>query len=148
MKRCLIILTLLSSTDQKSTAALTVVKPIVGNLQTAVTAIGIMNIMLVAVSERTREIGVRRAVGADRASILSQFLLESIVLSLVAGMVGVVLAVATSAIAGLALRWHTPILPGSIATALLSATMVGILSGIYPARRASHLNVVDALRFE
>lgn len=114
----------------------------------AVGGIGIMNIMLVAVSERTREIGVRRAVGADRASILSQFLLESVVLSLAGGMIGVVLAVATSAIAGLALSWHTPILPGSIAIALLSATMVGILSGIYPARQASRLNVVDALRFE
>jgi putative ABC transport system permease protein len=114
----------------------------------AVGGIAIMDIILVAVSERTREIGVRRAVGADRASILSQFLLESIVLSLVGGMIGVVLAVATSAIAGLALRWHTPILPGSIAIALLSATMVGILSGIYPARQASGLNVVDALRFE
>ena len=114
----------------------------------AVGGIGIMNIMLVAVSERTREIGVRRAVGADKTSILSQFLLESIVLSLAGGLIGVVLAVITAAIAGLALHWHTPVQIGGITVALLSATVVGILSGIYPARRAAGLNVVDALRFE
>lgn len=110
--------------------------------------IGIMNIMLVAVSERTREIGIRRAVGADRVSILSQFLLESIVLSLAGGLIGIVLAIMTAAVAGFILKWHAPILSGSIALALLSATMVGVLSGIYPARRAAGLNVVDALRFE
>ncbi len=114
----------------------------------AVGGIGIMNIMLVAVSERTREIGVRRAVGADRTSILSQFLLEATLLSLFGGLIGVVLAILVSAVAGTALRWHTPILPGGIALALLSATTVGVLSGIYPARRAARLDIVDALRFE
>lgn len=114
----------------------------------AVGGISIMNIMLVAVSERTREIGVRRAVGADRASILSQFLLESIVLSLAGGMIGVALAVITAGIAGFVLQWHTPVQLGGIAIALFSATMAGLLSGIYPARRAAALNVVDALRFE
>ncbi|MBB5345087.1 ABC transporter permease [Tunturibacter empetritectus] len=75
-----------------------------------------------------------------------QFLLESIVLSLAGGMVGVALAVITVGVAGLALQWHTPVQLGGIATALLSATMVAVLYGIYPARRAAALNVVDAIR--
>ena len=114
----------------------------------AVGGIGIMNIMLVAVSERTREIGIRRAMGAQRTAILRQFLLESIALSLFGGLIGVVLAVAVSLVAGLALGWHTPVPRGGILIALLSATLVGVLSGLYPARQAARLDVVDALRFE
>lgn len=110
--------------------------------------IGIMNIMLVAVTERTREIGVRRAVGARQRSILAQFLMESSILSLAGGLIGVVGGVTLSLVAGRIVGWNVPILPTGILLALGSSLFVGIASGIYPAQRAAHLNLVDALRFE
>jgi putative ABC transport system permease protein len=110
--------------------------------------IGIMNIMLVAVTERTREIGIRRAIGARRRSIVLQFLLESSILSSVGGCLGVLGGLALSALAGKLLGWTVPILPAGIALALCSSLLVGIVSGLYPARRASLLDLVDALRFE
>src|SRR5258705_7420430 len=110
--------------------------------------IGIMNIMLVAVTERTREIGIRRAIGARRKSIMIQFLLESSILSSAGGCVGVVGGILLTALAGEAFGWSVPILPAGIALALGSSVFVGIASGIYPARRASLLNLVESLRFE
>ena len=110
--------------------------------------IGIMNIMLVAVTERTREIGVRRAVGAHSRSILIQFLMESSVLSLMGGLVGVAAGNVVSVIAGRLVGWSVPILPVGILLALSSSIFVGVASGIYPAQRAARLNLVDALRFE
>jgi ABC-type antimicrobial peptide transport system permease subunit len=107
-----------------------------------------MNIMLVAVPERTHEIGVRRAVGARRRAVLIQFLLESSILSLTGGLVGVATGIALSLLAGRILRWNVPILPAGIALALSSSLFVGIVSGLYPAKRAALLNLVDALRFE
>ena len=110
--------------------------------------IGIMNIMLVAVTERTREIGVRRAVGARNRSILIQFLTESSILSLAGGLVGVAAGIALSALASQVVGWSVPILPAGVLLALSSSLFVGIASGIYPAQRAARLNLVDALRFE
>lgn len=110
--------------------------------------IGIMNIMLVSVTERTREIGVQRAVGATRRDILSQFLLESIVLSLAGGLIGVALGIVVSLLARSLLEWPIPVVPTGAVLALGASTLVGLLSGVYPARRASQLKVVDALRFE
>jgi ABC-type antimicrobial peptide transport system permease subunit len=110
--------------------------------------IGIMNIMLIAVTERTREIGIRRAIGAKRKSILFQFLLESSLLSAAGGCIGVISGILISAIAGKVFSWNVPILPAGIAMALGSSLLVGVASGLYPARRASLLNLVDALRFE
>jgi putative ABC transport system permease protein len=110
--------------------------------------IGIMNIMLVAVTERTREIGIRRAVGARQIFILAQFLMESSILSLAGGFIGVVAGITLSFLAGRIVGWNVPILPTGVALALSSSLFVGIASGIYPARRAARLNLVDALRFE
>jgi putative ABC transport system permease protein len=107
-----------------------------------------MNIMLVAVTERTREIGIRRAIGAKRKAVVIQFLLESSILSSAGGTIGVIGGLALSALAGKLLGWTIPILPAGIALALSSSLFVGIISGLYPARRASLLNLVDALRFE
>jgi putative ABC transport system permease protein len=111
-------------------------------------AIGITNIMLVSVTERTREIGVRRAIGATRTAVLWQFLAESLVLTGLGGSVGVMLAIALSLVAGQLLQWPVPIVPQGIVLAMSASILVGLSSGIYPARRASRLDVVDALRFE
>jgi putative ABC transport system permease protein len=110
--------------------------------------IGIMNIMLVAVTERTREIGVRRAVGARQASILTQFLMESAILSLTGGFIGVAAGIILSSLAARVFVWNVPILPVGVALALSSSLFVGIASGIYSAHRAARLGLVDALRFE
>jgi ABC-type antimicrobial peptide transport system permease subunit len=110
--------------------------------------IGIMNIMLVSVTERTREIGIRRAIGAKRMDILMQFLVEAAFLSLAGGALGVGLGtVAASLISSLA-RWPTMIEPSAVALAFGFASMVGLFFGFYPARRASRLDPIEALRYE
>ena len=108
--------------------------------------IGIMNIMLVSVAERTREIGIRMAVGARGRDILAQFLVEAVTLSLLGGGIGTVLGLLGAyGIASVA-RWHTLIRADSIAAALICAGAVGIFFGFYPARRASRLEPIEALR--
>jgi putative ABC transport system permease protein len=110
--------------------------------------IGIMNIMLVSVTERTREIGLRMAVGARAASILRQFLAESIVLSTIGGLIGVLCgAVGTIAVAALT-HWPTSIPPQWILASVAFSAMVGIFFGYYPARQAAQLSPIEALRFE
>jgi putative ABC transport system permease protein len=110
--------------------------------------IGIMNIMFVSVHERTREIGIRRAVGARRRHIVAQFLSESVLLGVAGGSAGGGAGVLLSWLAGFVLPWRVPILPEALVLALAASTVVGILSGLYPARRAAQLEVSDALRFE
>ncbi len=110
--------------------------------------IGIMNIMLVSVTERTREIGVRKALGATKLNILLQFLIEAVVLCLLGGLVGVLLGTGGAmALASLA-DWNTEISPGSIALAFGFSALVGVLFGVWPARRAAALDPITALRFE
>src|SRR5258707_13779269 len=106
-----------------------------------------MNIMLAGVTEPTREIGVRRAVGSCQRSILAQFLMESSILSLGGGLIGVVGGVTLSLVAGRIVGWNVPILPTGVVLALCSSLFVGIASGIYPARRAARINLVYSLRF-
>jgi ABC-type antimicrobial peptide transport system permease subunit len=120
----------------------------VASISLLVGGIGIMNILLVSVTERTREIGVRMAVGARRRHILFQFLVESVALSLVGGLAGIALGVAISvAISSLA-GWPTLIAPAAVLGALLFAAAVGVFFGFYPARRAAALDPIAALRFE
>jgi putative ABC transport system permease protein len=110
--------------------------------------IGIMNIMLVSVTERTREIGLRMAVGAPGSAILAQFLIEAVALSLMGGAIGIVLGfVGTYAIA-IAAQWPTVVAPESVALAVVFSAIVGAFFGYYPALKASRLNPIDALRFE
>jgi len=120
----------------------------VASISLLVGGIGIMNILLVSVTERTREIGLRMAVGARRRHILLQFLVESVAISLVGGLAGAALGIGVSiAISSLA-GWPTLIAPEAVLGALLFAAAVGIFFGFYPARRAAGLDPIAALRFE
>jgi len=110
--------------------------------------IGIMNIMLVSVTERTREIGIRRAIGARRRDILLQFLVESAFLSLAGGVLGVLIGVVTAWLVSSFAKWPTLIQPQAVLLAFGFATLVGLFFGYYPAMRASRLDPVDALRYE
>src|SRR5262249_9820289 len=110
--------------------------------------IGIMNIMLVSVTERTREIGVRMAIGAKPRSILLQFLIEALVLSLAGGLIGVALGIGAAAWLASKFRWPRGIQGGGITVSVLFSALVGIVFGLYPARKASQLDPIDALRYE
>jgi putative ABC transport system permease protein len=110
--------------------------------------IGIMNIMLVSVTERTREIGIRKALGATRRNILFQFLIEAVTLCLLGGAVGIAAGIGGAIVLRNSFGWTTAIGPSSIAMAFLFATAVGILFGVWPARRASSLDPIEALRYE
>jgi putative ABC transport system permease protein len=110
--------------------------------------IGIMNIMLVSVTERTREIGLRMAVGARTRDILGQFLVEAVTLSLIGGLAGVALGmVAAFGVAQLA-GWRIVLAPEAVLLAVAFAFVIGVFFGFYPARKAARLNPVEALRFE
>jgi len=110
--------------------------------------IGIMNIMLVSVTERTREIGIRLAVGAKRHDILMQFLIEAVTLSVGGGIIGVLAGLGASVIIARQMNWPTLTPPESVALAFLFSAAVGIFFGFYPARRASRLDPIEALRYE
>ncbi len=110
--------------------------------------IGIMNIMLVSVTERTREIGIRLAVGAKRRDILMQFLIEAVTLSVGGGIIGVLAGLGASVIIARQMNWPTLTPPESVALAFLFSAAVGIFFGFYPARRASRLDPIEALRYE
>lgn len=110
--------------------------------------IGIMNIMLVSVTERTREIGTRKAVGAKSRDILMQFLVESLVLSMIGGIIGILLGIGGAKMISRMAGWQTSIAPDAILLAFCFAAAVGIFFGIYPARKAARLNPIEALRYE
>jgi putative ABC transport system permease protein len=110
--------------------------------------IGIMNIMLVSVTERTREIGIRKALGATKQTILTQFLAEAIALCLFGGVIGVAVGAGTAWTLRTSFGWSTVIVPSSIVTAFVFSGLVGVLFGVWPARRAAQLDPIIALRYE
>jgi putative ABC transport system permease protein len=120
----------------------------IASISLLVGGIGIMNILLVSVTERTREIGVRMAVGAKRKHILMQFLIEAMTLSLFGGLLGIVLGVVCARVMTVVVGWPTIISFESIAAAFLFSLFVGLFFGLYPANKASRLNPIDALRYE
>jgi putative ABC transport system permease protein len=138
----------LAEAAQGTTEVMTILLASIAGISLLVGGIGIMNIMLVSVTERTREIGVRMAVGARRDDVLTQFLIESVVMSLAGGLVGVALGFAGAKVVADLTGWSTLIQPGTIALALGFSASVGIFFGFYPARKASHLDPIDALRHE
>jgi putative ABC transport system permease protein len=110
--------------------------------------IGIMNIMLVSVTERTREIGIRKALGATPVNILLQFLIEAVVLCLIGGVIGIGVGIGTAVILSRTLGWNTSVGPESVAIAFGFSAFVGIVFGVWPARRAAGMDPIDALRYE
>jgi putative ABC transport system permease protein len=110
--------------------------------------IGIMNIMLVSVTERTREIGIRKALGAKPRHILMQFLIEALVLCIAGGIVGVGTGIGAAILLQKMAEWNTAVAPESAALALLFSAAVGIFFGLWPARRAARLDPIVALRYE
>ena len=127
---------------------MTVLLGAIAGVSLLVGGIGIMNIMLVSVTERTREIGVRMAVGARGNDILTQFLIEAVTLSSVGGVIGIICGIATSRILSIYANWPTLISISSIAIAFLFSAAVGVFFGFYPARKAAALDPIEALRYE
>src|SRR5262249_3938332 len=121
---------------------------VIAFISLVVGGIGIMNIMLVSVTERTREIGLRMAVGAKPRHILTQFLVEAMTLSTMGGLIGIAVAVGIARIITLRLGWNTVIRPDIVVIAIVFSGAVGIFFGLYPAYKASHLDPIDALRYE
>jgi putative ABC transport system permease protein len=138
----------LAATATKTTDILTILLASIASVSLLVGGIGIMNIMLVSVTERTREIGIRMSVGARSRDILTQFVIEALVLSLVGGALGMLFGVVGSqVISGLA-KWPTIITAFSIVLSFSFSIAIGIFFGFYPARKAALLNPIDALRYE
>ena len=138
----------LTDAAQETTKVMTLLLSAIAGISLLVGGIGIMNIMLVSVTERTREIGLRLALGARGSDVLTQFLVESVVMSLVGGLIGVALGFAGSALIGAITGWSTVISPATVLLALVFAASVGIFFGYYPARRAAALDPIEALRYE
>ena len=134
--------------SQKTQQIFNIVMGCIAGISLMVGGIGIMNIMLASVLERTREIGIRRALGARRHDILSQFLVESLLVSLFGGLIGVVLGYAIPEVITLYAGWRTIVQPWTIILAFGVSAIIGIGFGIYPARQAALLNPIDALRYE
>jgi putative ABC transport system permease protein len=141
-------LTEVTSAVRKISTTLSLLLGSIAMISLIVGGIGIMNIMLVSVTERTREIGIRMAVGATTANILMQFLIEAIVLSIIGGFVGIIFGMIASLIMAHSMQWPILISWQAILLAFIFSTGVGIFFGFYPAKKASKLNPIDALRSE
>ena len=134
--------------QEASSRVLALLLAAVASVSLLVGGIGIMNIMLVSVTERTREIGLRMAVGARTRDILGQFLVEAVTLSLIGGLIGVALGIGGSLLIAQLAGWRIVISPEAIALAVAFAFVIGVFFGFYTARKAARLNPVEALRFE
>jgi putative ABC transport system permease protein len=137
-----------AAAQEESSRVMTILLAAIASVSLLVGGIGIMNIMLVSVTERTREIGLRMAVGARGRDILMQFLVEAVTLSLIGGTIGVVLGLVTSYTIPYFAGWRTLIRPEAIVIAFGFAAAIGIFFGFYPARKAARLNPIEALRYE
>ncbi len=136
--------TMLSST----TDMMTILLACIASISLLVGGIGIMNIMYVSVTERTREIGLRMSIGARSVDILAQFLIEAILISVTGGIIGVFLGVGASALVNILFKWPVYIQAYSVILSFLVCTLTGIFFGWYPARKAAHLDPIEAIRYE
>ncbi|NNF39486.1 MAG: FtsX-like permease family protein, partial [Gemmatimonadetes bacterium] len=133
---------------QGTTEVMTLLLSAIAGISLLVGGIGIMNIMLVSVTERTREIGLRLSLGARGSDVLTQFLVESVVMSVLGGLIGLGLGVGGSSLIRYFTGWSTLISPSTVVLALGFAGAVGVFFGFYPARRAAALDPIEALRYE
>lgn len=138
----------IAAAQTATTTILTILLGAVAGVSLLVGGIGIMNIMLVSVTERTREIGIRLAIGAKESQVLMQFLVEAIVLSLIGGVVGVILGLSLAGLASAGMKIPFIFDPNIVLIAFGFSALVGIIFGYFPARRAARLNPIDALRHE
>ena len=138
----------MASVRVQATETMTALLASIAGVSLLVGGIGIMNIMLVSVTERTREIGLRMAIGARGRDVLMQFLVEAVVLSLVGGSIGIALGLGLSKGVTAWMTWPTKVSPESVAVAFVFAAVTGVFFGFYPARKAAALDPIDALRFE
>jgi putative ABC transport system permease protein len=136
------------STAQEVSSSMTALLSGIAAISLIVGGIGVMNIMLVSVTERTREIGIRKAIGAKRGDILRQFLIEAVTLSLIGGIVGIVIGVGAALLISKFGGMTTAISVSPILYAFLTSSLVGVIFGVYPARKAAQLKPIDALRYE
>jgi putative ABC transport system permease protein len=136
------------ATADQTTSMITLLLGIVAGLSLLVGGIGIMNIMLVSVTERTREIGIRKALGARYSNILLQFLIEAVVISVSGGLLGIALGIGSSYVISSIAGWKTVISTAAIIAAFGFSVMIGLFFGIYPARKAALLDPIEALRYE
>lgn len=133
---------------EKSSKAMSLLLGAVASISLVVGGIGIMNIMLVSVTERTREIGIRMAIGAKRKDILMQFLTEAVLLTVLGGLLGILIGASGAFIVSKVLKWPTLISMWSVSIAFIFSGAVGVFFGFYPARKAAGLNPIEALRYE
>jgi len=138
----------MASVRVQATETMTALLASIAGVSLLVGGIGIMNIMLVSVTERTREIGLRLAIGARGRDVLMQFLVEAIVLSMVGGVIGIGLGLGLSQGVTAWMSWPTKVSPEAVAVAFIFAAVTGVFFGFYPARKAAALDPIDALRFE
>ncbi len=138
----------LLATQESVTGTMTMLLSLVAVISLVVGGIGIMNIMLVSVTERTREIGIRKAIGATPNDILMQFLIEAAIISLLGGLIGIAIGVGGSWLLSAIAGWNTIVNATAIIAAVVVSAGVGIFFGIYPASKAAKINPIDALRFE
>jgi putative ABC transport system permease protein len=134
--------------QETSAQVMSILLGAIASVSLIVGGIGIMNIMLVSVTERTREIGLRQAVGAKTRDILLQFLVEAVTLSLLGGIIGIVVGLTASLAISHFAHWSTQVSPLSIFLAFLFSALVGVFFGYYPARKAAFLDPIEALRYE
>jgi putative ABC transport system permease protein len=136
------------TTQQQTTETFKMLLGSIAAVSLLVGGIGIMNIMLVSVTERTREIGIRKALGATKINVLLQFLIEALVLCLIGGALGVIAGAGGASAMSKFLGWNTFISPSAVGVAFAFSAVVGIFFGLWPARRAAMLNTIEALRYE
>jgi putative ABC transport system permease protein len=138
----------LFAAQEASSKIMAIMLAAVASVSLVVGGIGIMNIMLISVRERTREIGLRQALGAKTRDILTQFLVEAVTLSIAGGFVGIVFGIAASLLISQLAGWATSVGPGAVFLAVFFSALVGIGFGYYPARKAAFLDPIEALRSE
>jgi len=138
----------LAATAESSTQVMTLLMAAIASISLLVGGIGIMNIMLVSVTERTREIGIRLAIGARGSDVLTQFLVESIVMGVLGGIAGLALGIGSAEVLASFTGWETEISPIVMIVAVGFSGAVGVFFGYYPAKKAAALNPIEALRYE